>query len=39
MKSIKCVKKTDMLKSMTKLAQTSYETCSSDCPRCRISDG
>lgn len=39
MKVIKEVKKEEMSKAMSKEARSNYSACSSDCPRCRVSDG
>lgn len=39
MKVIKKAKKAEMEKAMKKEACSSYSACSSDCPRCRVSDG
>lgn len=39
MKIVKAVKKSEMERTMTKEAHRNYSACSSDCPRCRVSDG
>lgn len=39
MKIVKLVSKEAMSKAMKSEAKNIYSACSSDCPRCRISDG